>query len=101
MIYKSSSCNGSENGKMTNYENCKVLQGKVNYLIKTVSKLSMGTANLNTLLGSQNSVFNKAGIGFQEGFSKKVKKFSSFFYHGSTSYSSPVTCFYCLERPYS
>ena len=71
---------------------------KVNYLIKIVSKLSMGTENLNALLGSQDCVFNKAGIGFQEGFPKKVKKFSSFFYHGSTSYSSPVTCFYCLER---
>jgi len=98
MIYKSSSCNCYENGKVTNCENCEVLQGKVNYLIKTVSKLSMGTANLNALLGSQNCVFNKAGIGFQKGFLEKVKKFSSFFYHGSTSYSSRVTCFYCLER---
>jgi len=98
MIYKSSFCNCSKNGKVTNYENCEVLQGKMNYLIKIVSKLSTGTANLNALLGSQNCVFNKADIGFQEGFPKKVKKFSSFFYHGSTSYCSPVTCFYCLER---
>ena len=67
-------------------------------MIKTISKLSMGTANLNALLHSQNRVFNKAGIGFQKGFPKKVKKFNSFFCHGSTSYSSPVTCFYCLER---
>jgi len=98
MIYRSSSCNCSENGKVTNCENCKVLQGKVNYLIKTFSKLSMGTSYLNALPDSQNCVFNKADIGFQEGFRKKVKKFNSFLYHGSTSYSSPVTCLYCLER---
>ena len=98
MIYKSSSSNCSQNGKVTNCENCEVLQGKVNYLIKIVSKLSMGTTNLNALLGSQNCVFNKASIGFQDGLPKKVKKFSSFFYHGSISYSSLVTCFYCLER---
>jgi len=101
MIYKSSSCNCSENGKVTNCENCEVLQGKVNYLIKTVSKLSMGIANLNALLGSQNCVFNKADIGFQEGFRKKMKKFNSFFCHGSTSYYSPVTCFYFLERDHT
>jgi len=65
MIYKSSSCNCSENGKMTN---CEVLQGKVNYLIITVSKLSMGTANLNALLGSQNCVFNKV---FKKVFQRK------------------------------
>jgi len=29
MIYKSSSCNYSENGKVTNCENCKVLQGEL------------------------------------------------------------------------
>jgi len=45
----------------------------VNYLIKIDSKLSMGTANLNLLLGSQNCVFNKAGIGFQDDFPKQVK----------------------------
>jgi len=64
MIYKSSSCSCSESGKVTNCENCEVSQGKVNYLIKIVFKLSMGTANLNKLLGSQNCVFNKASTGF-------------------------------------
>jgi len=64
MIYKSSSCNCSKNGKVSNCENCKVLQGKVNYLIKIVSKLSMGTANLNALLDFRNCVFNKVGIDF-------------------------------------
>ena len=101
MIYKSSSCSFSKNAKVTNCENCEVLQGKVNYMIKNISKLSMGIANLNVLLGSQNCVFNKAGIGFEEGFSRKVKKFSNFFNHGSTSSSPSVTCFCCLERSYT
>jgi len=71
MIYESSSCSCSKKGKLTNFENCEVLQEKVNYLIKTASKLSMGTTNVNALLGYQNCVFNKAGIGFQEGFQRK------------------------------
>jgi len=48
-------------------ETCGVLQKKVNYLSKTVSKLTSGTASLSALLGSQNCVFNKANIGFHEG----------------------------------
>jgi len=49
--------------KPVDCENCVVLQSKVSYLISTASKLSMGTTNLNALLGSQNCVFEKAGIG--------------------------------------
>jgi len=37
----------------------------------TTSKLSMGTANLNGILGSQNCVFEKVGIGYQCGFQGK------------------------------
>jgi len=48
-------------------------------LITTASKLSMGTTNLNVILGSQNCVFEKAGIGYQIGFQGKQKKLSSFF----------------------
>jgi len=98
MIYKNSSCNCSENNKVKICETCGVLQKKVNYLSKTVSKFTVGTASLNALLGSQNCVFNKACIGFHEGFPKKIKKFNHFFYQGNTSYASSVTCFYCLEK---
>jgi len=49
--------------KPVDCENCAVLQSKVSYLISTASKLSMGTSNLNAILGSQNCVFEKAGIG--------------------------------------
>ena len=70
----------------------------MDYLIKKIFKLSMGTANLNALLGSQNCVFNKVDIGFQDDFPKKGKKFKNFLNHGSTSSSPFITCFYCLER---
>jgi len=54
MIYKNSSCNCSENNKVKICETCGVLQKKVNYLPKTVSKFTVGTASLNALLGSEN-----------------------------------------------
>jgi len=98
IIHNSSYCNCSNVAKESNCENCEILQGKVNYLIKIVSKLSMGTVNLNALLGSQNCVFKKIGIDFQDDFPKKVKKFKNFFNHDSTPSSPFVTCFYCLER---
>jgi len=41
MIYNSSSCNCSNVAKESNCENCEIFQGKVNYLFKIVSKLSM------------------------------------------------------------
>jgi len=77
IIYKAS--NDFNSSKPINCENCDVLQWKVIYLITTASKLSMGTTNLNVILGSQNCVFEKAGIGYQIGFQGKQKKFSSFF----------------------
>ena len=64
MIHNNSYCNCTEIVKVTNCDNYEVLKEKGKYLIKTVSKFSMGIANLNALLGSQNSVFNKADIGF-------------------------------------
>jgi len=59
--------NKLNSGKPVDCQNCTVLQNKVNYLTSTASKLSMGTTNLNALLGSQNCVFEKAGIGYQAG----------------------------------
>jgi len=61
----------------------------------------MGTANLNALVGSQNCVFNKASIHFQDGFKKKAKKFKSFFNQRIKSTSPFVSCFYCMERGYT
>jgi len=51
MIYKASS--SLDSSQPVNCENCEALQNKVNYLITTASKLSMGSANLNVILGSK------------------------------------------------
>ena len=65
--------------KSANCKNSEVLQEKVKYSFKTTSKISLGTANLNVILGSQNCVFNKANIGYQFGSHRKQKKFNNFF----------------------
>ena len=86
-------------------ENCKKLEKQVEYLLKTLSNFTKGRDNLETLLGSQNAVFNKNGIGYNLGKKNNVKKLSSFFVPSKTSFSSfssgkkvyPVTCFYCMK----
>ena len=99
MIYKASS--DFDSSKPINCENCEVLQKKVNYFITTASKLSMGTANLNVILGSQNRVFQKIGIGYQTGFQGKKKKFNSFFKTNEQQFSSFMTSFYCIRKGHS
>ena len=99
IIYKDSS--DFDFSKPINCENCDVLQKKINYLITTASKLSMGTANLNAILGSQNCVFEKVGIGYQCGFQGKQKKFSSFFQANEQQFSPFMTCFYCMRKGHS
>jgi len=44
-------------------ENCKKLEKQVEYLLKTLSNFTKGKENLETLLGSQNVVFNKNKMG--------------------------------------
>jgi len=68
----------------------------VNYLITIASKLSMGTANLNVILGSQHCVFEKAGIGYQTRFQRKQKKYSSFSKTDAQQFL--LTCFYCMRE---
>ena len=55
-------------------ENCTVLKNQVKYLIKTCARFTRGEANLEAVLGSQNCVFGKAGLGFNPSFQKKTKK---------------------------
>jgi len=62
IIYKAYMCNEVESCKSTKCEKCEVLQEKVNYLMKTVTRISLGIANLNVILGFQNYVFNKVII---------------------------------------
>jgi len=47
---------------------------KIEYLFKTLSKFTMGRSNLEIVLGSQNDVFDKVGLGY-----KSIKKLTSFF----------------------
>jgi len=37
---------------------------KIEYLMKTLSKFTLGRSNLDAVLGSQRSVLNKEGIGY-------------------------------------
>ena len=97
MIFQSSDYE-NESSKPAKCENCEVLEAKVKFLVKTSSKLDMGTTNLNVVLGSQNCVFDKARIGFKPMFKKKTRKFSSFFKTGSQHTSRFQTCFYCLHK---
>ena len=45
-------------------ENCKTLECKVHYLVRTMNKLSKGKSNFETVLTSQKCVFGKFGLGF-------------------------------------
>jgi len=93
--------NKLNSSKLVDCENCAVLQSKVNYLISTALKLSMGTTNLNALLGSQNCVFEKAGIYYQTGPNGKKKLFNNFFKGSGSQSSQSIACFYCMKNGHS
>ena len=62
-------------------KNCKTLESKVHYLVRTVDKLSKGKSNFETVLASQKCVFGKSGLGFnpqnkKNGISKPFSKVS-------------------------
>jgi len=69
-------------------ENCKGLQKEIKYMLKTLSNFTKGRENLETLLGSQNVVFNRNGIGYNSGRKNNVKMLSSFFVPTKTGFSS-------------
>jgi len=99
--YNSANSNRFNSSKAVDCENCAILQNKVNYLISTASKLSIGTTNLNALLGSQNCVFEKVGIGYQTGPKGKQKLFNNFFKGSGSQSSQSITCFYCMRKGHS
>jgi len=86
-------------------DNCKKLEKQVEYLLKTLSNFTKGRENLETLLGSQNAVFNKNGLGYNPGIKNNVKKLSSFFVPSKIGFSSfnssnsmhTTSCFYCMK----
>jgi len=61
-------------------EKCKKLEKQVEYLLKTLSNFIKGRENLESLLGSQNVVFNKNGIGYNPGNVTNVKKLQVFLF---------------------
>ena len=69
-------------------ENCKKLEKQVEYLLETLSNFTKGRENLEILLGSQNVVFNKNGLGYNPGMKSNVKKLSSFFVPSKTGFAS-------------
>jgi len=60
LIYKNSSyeCDSSF------CKNCESLENKINYLVKTVDKLSKEKSNFENVLASQRCIFGKSGHGF-------------------------------------
>ena len=98
MIYQNSSSKCIDSSFC---ENCKSLQKKVHYLLKTVDKFSKGQSNLETIFASQNCIFGKVGLGFNTNSKNRSvsKPFSSFFEKQPFVLSKqPVeTCFYCMK----
>jgi len=68
LIYKNSSCNCYSSF----CKNCKTLQEKVLYLVKTIDIISKGKSNFENVLASQQCVLGKSGLGFN----KQIKNFS-------------------------
>ena len=60
LIYKNPYCNCDSSC----CKNCKTLQEKVLYLVKTVDIISKGKSNFENVLASQQCVFGKSGLGF-------------------------------------
>ena len=89
LICLHATCKWVESSKMKkNCKNCKVTEDKIKYLLKTLSKFTMGRTNLETVLESQNVVFGKSGLGYKPGKKNNVKKLSSLFVPAKKSMSS-------------
>jgi len=70
----------------------------VKYLLKAYAKVTRGEASLEVFLGSQNCVFDKAGLGHNPTFKKKTKKFSSFFSKSKPNNTPFISCNYCMQK---
>ena len=101
LFYKKSSCLCDSKG----CKNCKTLQNKLHYLVKTVDKLSKDKSNFETVLTSQKCVFGKSGLGFnpqskKSGISKPFSKVPEK-QPIEKSKQPIVTCFYFMKRDHS
>jgi len=77
-------------------KNCTTLKNQVKYLLETCAKFIRGKANLEVVLGSQNCVFGKAGLGYIH--EKKAKKFSSFFSESEPNAMRFISCNYFMKK---
>ena len=68
------------------------------YLIKTYARFTRGEANLKAVLGFQNCVFGKVGLGYNPSFQKKTKKFSNFFSKTMPSDMPFISCNYYMQK---
>jgi len=79
-------------------ENYTTLKNQVKYRLKTCVKFTKGKANLEAILGSQNCVFGKAGLGYTLILEKKAKKFSSFFSKSEPNAMPFISYNYCMKK---
>jgi len=70
----------------------------VKYLLKTYAKFTRGKTNIEVVLGSQNCVFGKAGLGYNTILEKKAKKFSSFFSKNEPNVMPFISCNCCMKK---
>jgi len=73
-------------------EHCPGQLEKIEYLMKTFSKFTLGKSNLDVVLGSQRSVLNKEGIGYN-GDSNRLGPRNFL----NISKPSSIICTYCYE----
>ena len=70
-----SSCNFSDTTSATSpCEGCKVLEVKIEYLLKSLSNFTMGRENLEALLAQQKCAIDKAGLGYTHNKKQKAYK---------------------------
>ena len=68
---------------------------------KRHTKKTRGQNMRNTRKGSQNCVFEKAGIGYQAGPNGKQKLLNNFFKGSGSQSSQSIACFYCMRKGHS
>ena len=78
---------------------CKVLEAKVEYLLKKLFKFTMGKDNLEALLGQQKCAIEKPRLGYT--YNKKQKAYKNFFNFTKASSSPFTVCHYCMNKGHS
>jgi len=66
--------------------------------VTTCAEFTRGKENLEAVLGSQNCVFGKVGLGYTPIHEKKEEKFSSFFSKSKTNVMPFISCNYCMKK---